>query len=175
MANRRVHFNKGNSSKIALVFSCPGQKEFQAGRPVNGTTGSNLDILLEMLRERKLIGNFKSRYDFRITNAYSKVLFNNKDNRTEARLSEIYEKKNLDRLYAELRDITDAVICFGTRASKAIERLNKTETQKLNLKIIHSCHLGLSSLNRIKADKKGAEGTKERLERLADEIVIQWG
>lgn len=174
MANSSAHFNKGKSSNIAFVFSCPGQEEMNAKRPVNGITGANLEILLGILKENKFIEDFQSRYDFRITNAFSKVLFKEKDQRTEATLSEIYEPKNIKRLYTELEDISDVIICFGRKALKAVQRVNKTQPHRLKPHIISSCHLGLSSLNRVKVNEEGSKATRARLTLVANNIISQW-
>ena len=151
---KECHFNKGIKIDIALVFSCPGQKEKEQGKPVSGQTGKNLDYFLTKLFE-KLEYDFDNRYDFRITNSvktvYHKNLFPYK---TEPTTAEIKEKNNLIRLHNELCDIERFIFCFGKKSELALNEIQKNSDLKLKTnKIFTVKHLSNNSLNRIKIDK----------------------
>lgn len=177
------HFQFGNQRKIAVVFSCPGQEEEKQGRPVSGQTGKNLEVLLELLFENKVLDKKLQKKDLRITNAWDKVLFksNNLKKRTEATLTEIYSENNLKRVKDELDDIEEIIICFGKKADKA---LGKPVFADFNATIISCCHLSLQALNSIKYLKKDvldnpiesgeAGNTHKRLEVLARRIKAEF-
>ncbi len=57
--------------KIVVVFSCPGQDEMYAGRPVVGKTGDNLNYMLSLLTFE---GKSLSRDKVSITNAWPNIV-----------------------------------------------------------------------------------------------------
>jgi uracil-DNA glycosylase len=137
--NQSASFNKGEYSNVAFVFSCPGQEEEKCGKPVAGSTGKNLEQILEHFRNEKPFQNYSSsRYDFRIVNAWDTVEYKKKTKRTQATVSEIKDSKNLARLKSELENITDYIICFGKKAEIAIEAIYHNSIKKpIIIKTIH--------------------------------------
>jgi len=137
--NQSASFNKGEYSNVAFVFSCPGQEEEKCGKPVAGSTGKNLEQILERLRNEKPFQNYSSsRYDFRIVNAWYQVEYKFKTGRSQAKDSEITKSENLDRLKSELENITDYIICFGKKAEIAIEAIYPKSIKKpIIIKTIH--------------------------------------
>ncbi|SMC66456.1 hypothetical protein [Moheibacter sediminis] len=183
-----VDYMKGETKKIAFVFSCPGQEEQKSKKLVNGKTGENLDLLIEKNEDKVLskifdkeeINNWKKykhknpkglRYFFRITNASNFVHYKIWNGRTEAKTSEIKNVDNIDRLIGELYDIEDAIICFGKKAKEALNHIQKFKSDKLNhnVRIVYLRHLGLQSLNQIKE----VSTTEERLKVVADDFIRQ--
>ena len=115
--------------------------------------------------------------DLRITNAWDKVLYHSKDDRTEGKLNatEIYSTNNINRLNKELNDITDLIICFGYNAKQSLKKL----TLKNKPKILFGPHLGLQSINRNKNLKtditgntivRGKNANYLRLQKIAYEL-----
>ena len=159
------HLNIGNKkNKVAFVFSCPGQSEEKAQKPVTGQTGKNLDALLVYLNKKNsTIFRDTDRYAYRITNAWDKVEFESRTGRTEARTKEIVDAKNVSRVKREL-DGMDVVIFFGKKAQR-IERLIDFSGIVLTVR-----HLSLQSINRMTESKEGIE---KKLELLGNEILVQ--
>lgn len=180
--NNLAHYQKGNQTKIAFVFSCPGQEEEKKKCPASGKTGDNLNILIRKLNELNFLNKVSSKNDLRITNSWDKVLYDKKDGRTEASLNkkEIYSDTNLLRIRNELNDIDEYIICSGTRAMNAI---CKAKIIKKDLKIIQIPHIGLSSLNRNKnlkidihgnaIEAKQKDANERRIELIANNILKQ--
>lgn len=162
------HYNQGNSRKIALVFSCPGQEEDKLGRPTAGQTGENLDTFLESLLNKTTV----NRYDYRITNAFDKVFYESKDGRTEATTEEILADSNLKRLYEEVKDIEDVIIGFGKKAKMALDAVAKKYL--LKVKIVETKHLGLQALNRYSVNNpqnlEGNDLKKHKIRLLANDV-----
>ncbi len=165
-----AHFNKGNRTDIAFVFSVPGQEEEKNNIPVSGQTGKNLDTLLKFLKINPI-----DKYEYRITNSYDKVLYKAKHGKTEASVEDIQESKNIERLIEELKDIEKYIIFFGDKAMSASIYLTS-----LKAKFIFCKHLGLQSINQIDRDKEGnillpkkPGNTEKRLDLLADYIKQQ--
>lgn len=167
------HFNKGKVENIAFLFSCPGKMEEDCGKPVAGKTGEHLDTLIRLLNDDEIGKKYftsDKRYDYRITNAYSRVLYNGKDGRSEPRASEIKPPENIRRLKAELRGFS-IVILFGKKAQKAYEMLGiEKHTKKIT-----AIHLGSRGLSRIHVDESVPKGerTQKRLEIVAERISKQ--
>ncbi|MCF8298768.1 MAG: hypothetical protein K9J13_14565 [Saprospiraceae bacterium] len=165
-----AHFNKGNRTDIAFVFSVPGQEEEKNGKPVSGITGDNLDRLLKLLEIE-----YSNKYEFRITNSYDKPLYKAKDGKTEASVEIIQEPKNIERLFKELTDIEKYIIFFGDKSMSASIYLTS-----LKAKFVFCKHLGLQSINQIDRDLEGNKllpkqsiNTEKRLELLAEYIKQQ--
>lgn len=154
------YFQNGEKNKVALIFSCPGNKELKQNLPVSGMTGKNLDKLLVYLKEKKIFTEYKNKGEFRITNAWNQIESKSETKRTEATFKNIRDnKENLNRLYFDIFDITDCIICFGKKAEFAIKELEK-EARKLP-KVIFVRHLSLQSLNT----------SGKKIEDIGDEII----
>lgn len=139
---RNVYYNEGNRNDFAFVFSAPGKKELINEKPISGSTGDNLEVILDILEIE-----CKDRYDFRITNAYPYKLFQKEDGRSEAKISEILVPENINRLKNELNDIKSNIIFFGDRAKSTAIYL-----PKLDANFIFCPHLSFLSVNHIKTD-----------------------
>ncbi|MCF6241797.1 MAG: uracil-DNA glycosylase family protein [Bacteroidales bacterium] len=115
--NQNHYYNHGIDTKVAFVFSAPGKLELYNNRPVVGETG----VILENLLKRIKIDEFNglndeikiNRYKFRITNSWPEPLYKKKNNRTEAKVTELREEKNKKRLLKELGDIEKYIFVFG--------------------------------------------------------------
>ena len=169
------HFNMGKKkNKVAFVFSCPGQNEEKAQKPVAGQTGKNLDALLVYLNKKNsTIFRDTDRYEYRITNAWDKVEFESRTGRSEATQKEIKEEENLLRIENELKGM-NTLILFGDRAQYIESLLNFTG------KIIESRHLSLQSINQIEEDIHGTHllkaqkgNTEKRLVVVTQDILAQ--
>lgn len=170
-----THLNIGNNNNhVAFLFSCPGHEEEKIRKPVAGKTGENLDILLNYLESKdKNNFQFRDRYSYRITNSWNKVVYKKETNRTEAKISEIKQEKNLKRIKTELKDMKILVL-FGNKAQKIIKFLNFEGI------VIESKHLSMQALAGIDKDIHGnklkikAEGnTQKRIEVIASSILKQ--
>ncbi len=169
-----THFNKGNkNNKTAIVLSCPGRLEQENGKPAFGMTGSNLQKLLIILNNKSPeIFGATDRYEYRITNASSKVYYGEL---TEPLDSEIKCTENIRRLKEELTDMK-FVVAFGKKAQYAVELCRLSS----KVKIIATRHIGMQSINQITDDKDGnkleagmPDNTQKRLEVIANEILQQ--
>ncbi len=179
------YYNEGEYKEVAFVFSAPGRLELYNGdnKPVVGDTGANLEELIKLLespknklfpespnisQENKLRIN---RYKYRITNAYPKPLYRDRDNKSEASNKDIEARGNIKRLYNELKDINQYVILFGNKAGLIEEKLS------INAKFIRiRRHLGPQGLNSIKNNElpEGSEtNSKKRLKIVRDDIIEQ--
>ena len=109
-----VHYEAGSEDKIAFVFSCPGRREEEANPPgpAKGQTGENLKCLLRCMRNRHGIKGFR-RGLITITNAWEKVEYCGKTERSEPPDAHVKGEKNIARLTQELQNITDLIICCG--------------------------------------------------------------
>lgn len=144
IVNRIVDYQKGKSDNdIAFMFSCPGQKEMQNGAPCQGTTGENLNIVIEKLHN--LAPNtfkYTNKEDYMITNASNKVHFQSLTNDTEASTAELLDPENIKRLKNELKG-KKMVICCGDKANEVIKEVNP------KIKVINcEDHFGSQKLNR---------------------------
>ncbi len=143
-----VHYELGNKNEIAIVLSCPGQKEESAipQGPAKGQTGKNLEGILEFLTLKHKYPGF-TRKEIHITNAWDKVEYPKKTSRSEASISEIMRIENLDRLSIELGIIKKFIICCGDNAIAAVLALKYAHKINTNTKIIFLGHLGNQALN----------------------------
>jgi uracil-DNA glycosylase len=142
MKTRTPHFNAGNLP-IAFVFSAPGARELQEGKPVAGATGENLAFALEFLHSANP-EMFPSidRYAYRITNASKDPLAKSLGSpTTEARPSEIFERANVDRVVRELAGCKVVVLC-GRRA-----QLLCGAAQAVGRTVVDASHTGTQALN----------------------------
>jgi len=173
----RNYYNKGVNKSVAFVFSAPGQKEEYENMPVSGQTGNNLEYILNYLKNNKVSEflNYKDRYDYRITNSYTNVLFLSKSNRTEAAIKEIKEFENITRLRNELSDISKFIFFFGLKSQSIAYLLSD-----LKARFIFTPHLGFQSINQIDRDifnnklqKNDKYNTDKRLDVVANYILKQ--
>ncbi|WP_303860744.1 hypothetical protein [Alkalibaculum bacchi] len=154
--NEYLERNEGNNKKIAFVFSCPGAAEEKSNILVSGTTGKNLNKIIQILRQDfscEHLFDSEDRYDYRITNASMKVHYKAKDGRSEPTKKEITDSENLRRLTEDL-ECYEFIITFGNNANFAV---NHCKDKLVNQKIINVRHLGLQSLNQIKVDVDGED------------------
>ena len=153
-----AHFEEGDATDVAFVFSCPGRKEEEAQRPASGGTGVNLCDLLRILVEKhrdtvaKITGLRAFRRGYvRITNAWAGVEYAGKNpekpNRTEADDDEILDSSNLDRLQRDLSGIEHAIICCGDKASLAVGALRERQEISRTVGVFSIPHLGNRVLN----------------------------
>lgn len=164
--------NLCSATGITAIFSCPGRFEKLADRPCSGMTGRSLEYILEKILfngkrlNRSLVG---------INNAWSKVEFFAKTNRSEADDFEILNSSNIDRLKNELKN-TKIAIAFGDKALLALNAVKNVGRSDLH--IVNAIHLSPRRINTcIKKDvfgnvlKKGAKGNfKKRLSVVANDI-----
>lgn len=171
------YFNEGKNNSVAFVFSAPGQKEEKNNKPISGQTGKNLETILKILKKSNIeeFSSYKNRYDFRITNSFTDVLFLSKNNRTEATIKEIKEPKNIERLRSELIDITKYIFFFGLKPQSIAYLLSD-----LKARFIFAPHLGFQSINQIDRDvenilliPKDNQNTEKRLKVVANYILKQ--
>jgi uracil-DNA glycosylase len=136
------HFNPDISKKVALIFGAPGRNEDQSEDPVTGGTKSALNALLKMLSKGRIVKRYKDRYDVRIINAVCSTRYNAKTGHAKITKKDIREENNINRLFDELKDIQNFIICFGDHAQLAIEEVLRAGFQlKENVTIIKVRHL----------------------------------
>lgn len=112
-----MHFHRGRHP-IAFVFSAPGAREKDSGKPVIGDTGTNLEEALRYLAQaRPDVFPSCRRYEYTITNAFARPLARSLgDRRTEATREEILSPENVLRIRQELKGIPLVVLC-GAKAA----------------------------------------------------------
>lgn len=186
MTKSTVQLNKGsNVSSVAFMFACPGQKEEQAGRVVAGSTGKNLDRLLELLSKspneqiRDLFPS-SNRYDYLITNSSNIIHYPALDGKSLPSKTEYMREENVERLCEELKNAR-YVIAFGNQAKDASSAV-KTAYREKNahqapIFITSLPHLSFLSLNQISHDVRGeriekgdSEGTTKRIEVVKEKL-----
>lgn len=172
-----VENNIGNNSKVCFVFSCPGRHELINNKILCGSTGENLNTLLEFLNKYlpKLFP-WTERYKYDLLNATSVVHFRGLDDKTEGSKEEIFENKATFEEYVKSnKNLKYAILCG--QKSKELKKI-------FGEKCIYSKHLSLMSLNHIDKDIDGKEisaedindskeRTKKRIETIAKNIVNQ--
>lgn len=154
-------------SRVAFVFSCPGQCEEDAHKLCVGATGKNLnDMLCYCHRRLPDIFSSANKDDYTITNAVSKVYYLSLNGKTEAKDKDILDEANQTRLLNELREY-DFVIAMGDKAKLAIESL------PLKGKKIYSEHLSPRHLNTTyKSDMDTPSARRQDiLQYIADKII----
>lgn len=154
---------------VSILLSCPGKHELELQKPAAMQTGANLEMVLKFLG--------LTRDQVAIDNASVEVLYKAKDGRTEAKISEIRQPTNIDRLEQELLPDTKIIIAMGHRAFIAAQKLQERHRELI---VIKGRHPGFSSMNRIKKDvnqrqiKAGAaDSTYLRAEVIANMIRSQ--
>lgn len=170
-----VHFWRGTLN-VGFILSAPGTFEAKECKPAFGVTGTHLDRALKILKsELPTIFLSTDRYEYRITNAYSKPLsIARGDSRTEAPNTSISNHINVERLRDELNGCRLVVLC-GDKA-----HLLKKYLSDFPLVIAsHTSSAGLNSRwpkNRLGdgwAAKMPSERTNERIRRWASEVNDQ--
>ena len=149
---------------IAFVFSVPGAAECNAGRPVAGQTGENLEVALRHLH----VGMpelFSSchRYDYRITNAFAEPIARSLGHgKSEASKTAILDAGNIARVVRELEDC-NVVVLSGKKA-----QLLGTCVSEPGRTIISVPHIGNAGLNSIvlPATMAAATSSTRRLRRI---------
>ena len=136
-----------------------------------GKTGENLSILIRYLKDNENTKHYftsSNKYDYRITNAYTEVLYKQKNGRTEPKMSEIKSSENVTRLKSELKDFSIIILC-GKKAQKAYECLGIEK----KIKVINIKHLGMQGLNHVPIDESVPQKkrTDERLKMIARHIA----
>ena len=116
-----------------------------------------------------------------IANSWATIEYKNKTGRSEAKITEIIEAHNLDRLANELNHITDFIICCGDKATAAVCALQYKEKLHQDCQILYVSHLGNQGLNktikesingcRIKSSKNKKIQANNRILRL--EVVAK--
>lgn len=161
--------NLHNGRKIAVLLSCPGRHELNAGRPAARQTGKNLEMVLNKLG--------LSRSEVAIDNASSKVFFKSLNHRTEAPLNEVLDPQNINRLDQELFPETKIILAMGNipyEVAKALQKLHP------DLIVVKSHHPGFCSLNHIKKDvnendilRGDVDATQKRVDVIVEDILSQ--
>lgn len=151
-----------NECQIAFVFSCPGKKEQESAKLVQGNTGKRLDELLKELNRVMPEKFAKSRDGYFITNASNRVHYNSLTDRSEPKDMEVFLPENLARLNKELQNRKIIITC-GEKARKAVGKLN------LSGQVIPICHLSVRGLQKVKDGKN----TAEKIKILAKQIIEQ--
>ena len=154
-----VHYETGSKNEIAVVLSCPGQDEEVANPPgpAKGQTGKNLENVLEILISKYGHQGF-TRDEICITNAWDKVEYPDKTNRSEAKIAEILTSNKLDRLASELSCIDKIIICCGVNATASVLALSYAGKLNPKTRVLFLDHLGNQSLNSsIKYKLDGSE------------------
>jgi hypothetical protein len=138
-----AHFSRGHIA-VAFVLSVPGEKEMRAGRPVAGDTGANLALALTHLHAAcpSLFPSI-DRYDYRITNAFSKPIASSRgDGRSEAGDAEILDPHNVQRVVREIEACKLVILC-GDKAG-----LLARDVREYGRKVVKVPHVGNKGLNR---------------------------
>lgn len=157
------------ATRVAFVFSCPGQKEQLANQVCYGATGESLQHLItycHTMRPDVFASPLKS--DYTITNASDRVHYAALTHDTEASYEEIGLSENLDRLRHDLTGV-DLVICMGDRASYAVYNAG------VSANIVKGEHLSAMHLNRVynSAAATSSERRVDRITQVADKILAQ--
>lgn len=156
------HYNHG-TLPVAFVYSAPGSREKECGRPVAGVTGCNLQMALEMLQlKHPSLFPSTNRYDYRITNAFMQPLARARgDKRSEASAAEILDPRNLRRVAVEVEGCDVVVLC-GNRPHLLAPHLCNRSVRIVEA--AHTSNQGLVSKHNTVIAKCGASpGDRRRL------------
>lgn len=163
--NSSSYWAGDEANKIVLMFSCPGRFEDNENKPVQGTTGKNLDAVLEILHDKSpTLFPTSDRYFYRIINSSDEIHYKLKDNKTESKNSTIVNSRNIQRIEQSINNKI-MIIAFGEKAKLALSKCH------LNCIQIDSCHLSNNNLNRNK-DFKGMTQL-QKFEKIAKNIYNQ--
>lgn len=165
-----AHFSQGSEVDVAFVLSCPGRREEHDRHPAAGTTGRNLERLLERLGPQLGLSNL-SRSQITITNAWAGIEYLDKTGRSEASDGEVMQAENIDRLARELRHITMLIVFCGEKAKLACHELRARKCLPLSVQVAFVSHLGSQGLNKtIESDVTGRPIVAAREQRLAGRV-----
>ena len=159
---------RGKYLKAALIFGTPGKEEEANNFPVPGRIRKNLGAVLEKLKTKNYFNEYESIYDFRITHAFAGTQEHKSRAKKEKAIeTEILSENNLDRLYGEISDIKEFIICFGNKAHLAIEEIK----HKLDdgIKVVKVSHLSPVSFNNI----KGASNFQGKIDIISENLITQ--
>lgn len=148
MPTNSIHYTTGTEKNIAVVLSCPGQDEEKAlpPSPAKGQTGKNLKTLITILHDT--YGKNEFTIDkITITNSWAQVEYPDKTGRSEAKISEVLEDSNLERLSSEICDIEKIIICCGVNANAAVSQIKNSGELKLGVQVVQLAHLGNQAIN----------------------------
>lgn len=160
------HYQHGRNN-VCIVLSAPGRAEADIGRPAAGQTGKTLQIALQKLHERYPEQFVSDKIeDYRITNSVSKPIYHALSEKTEAKVSEIKNTQNIQRLQSELEGV-DVVLALGDKAQLAIEAAGYTG------EVLKASHPSFTALNAMfKSDKvTPQERTLDRIDQWVDSII----
>jgi uracil-DNA glycosylase len=154
MHHQLPHYNHGKIA-LAFVFSAPGSREDECNRPAAGKTGENLEAALEhLVRFRPQLFESADRYAYRITNAHTAPLARSRgDMRSEAKITQILERGNVERVIKELEGCRHVVLC-GRRAQLLAPHINQPNRQII--KVFHTSHQALVARHNTPSAKRGA-------------------
>ena len=163
-----------HQTNVVFIFSTPGQEEAHNNRPVAGETGTNMNNILNILKQnRPDIFPSTCRYFYRISNAYTEALWREKDNRSEADCGLILSRKNIERIICDV-GICQYVILSGRKA-----QLLRSHVDHKN--IVQTCHFGWVGLrntyqnghSRLSGCPNGRARDQMRISLCAEEILKQ--
>lgn len=169
---KNCHYQHGNKKcKVAFVFSCPGSKEEDARHPAAGRTGDNLNSALVLLSTKyPYYFPWKTKDQYRITNAWPRVEYNLQTGRTEARKRELRQEDNLRRLRRELQGMRTIVAC----GRKACFTLGFLKHDMFSACVIEARHLSSQALNTWKVNGLAFRNQDERIQAWVKFISIIW-
>jgi hypothetical protein len=147
----KPHIQYVPNARVAVVLSCPGEAEERAGYPAAGTTGRNLDRLLE--RMSRVVGPRFQRHNIIITNAWPKVISRKRDGISEAPDASILTAGNLHRLEKEIKGVS-VIVASGRKAQLAVKAIYGTKPLKSILFIPHVGMLGLQHVDGPNTDER---------------------
>lgn len=136
--------NQVTTSKVAFIFSCPGNKEYECGYVCAGPTGRNLEKLLVFLSGKSVYFPTSDRNYYTIVNSSSIVHSKKETGNTEASIQEI--ENNIPTLKQDLKN-AEVVICMGDKAKKAFDIISSKESIFHTIKRVNSVHLSPLSIN----------------------------
>ena len=145
------HFSKGSETDIAFVLSCPGRHEEAAEYPAAGSTGKNLERLLKILGPRLGFPDL-IRAHVTIANAWCRIEYKQKTQRSEASKEEVMLDTNIDRLADELQHVKMLIVFCGRNAQLTSQKLRLLNRLSESVQMASICHLGFQGLNKIKCD-----------------------
>lgn len=153
------HFCTGHIP-TAFVFSAPGKKEKDAGRPVVGATGENLELALTHLKaaEPRCFPSL-DRYDYRITNAIQRPIARALGDRaSEAGNAEIRALSNVERVLQELEGCR-LVVLSGHKARLLAEPVRRSG--RAVVEVPHAGNRGLLTF-RTDGGEQASSGDRRR-------------
>lgn len=129
---------------VAFVFSVPGRREKELGKPVAGATGDNLDAALKHLHSAlPTIFQSPDRYQYRITNSYPEPIAKSlRHSSTQPRDGQVVDPANAERVLADLKGCHTVILC-GQKPQLLFKSVRSVYPNT-----ICASHLSNQSLNR---------------------------